>query len=311
MDQSPGWFRLIDRASPRGRALHDGLLVGAWGAALFWGWLATAAQGERGPTGWLGVDSFAYWYGANNPLYEPNEIVREGQLFGRYLYSPVFAQLVWPLAQLPWEVFAILWSGMAAAIFVWLLRPLPWWWAVPAFVLLCLEEVLIGNVRSLIALALVLGLSRPAWWAVPLLTKVASGIGVLWHPLRGEWRRFFTVVLTVGAVVGVSFALNPQPWFDWFDYMTSGDVRPPDGFFGGAIRWALALAIVVVAARRGQPAWLAVATALASPVLYLADAAYLAAVPRLLLAAPAPTRADESGPRLRTKGEAPPSATGE
>jgi hypothetical protein len=262
-------------------ATRTGVLVGLWVVALYWGWFLTIGLGPRGPEGWLGVDSFAYWYGASNPLYEPNEIVREGQLFGRYLYSPVFAQLVWPLAQLPWELFALLWSGAAAAIFIWMLKPLPVLWSIPLFILLCLEEVMIGNVRAFIGLALILALKRPAWWAVPILTKVASGVGLLWHPWRSEWRHLFTALGGTAAIVAVSFAFDPALWVRWFDYMTSGVVTPPDGFVGGTIRLALAVAITGLAARSGQAWWLPVATALASPVLYLADTSYLAAIPRL------------------------------
>jgi hypothetical protein len=262
--------------------LRLGALIGLWVASAIWVWLLTAAQGPRGPEGgWVGIDSFAYWYAWDHDLYAYDDIVQPGAKTGRYLYSPAFAQALWPLTLLPWQVFAWLWTLVMAAVFLWLLRPLPWVWRVPAFVLLCLEEVILGNVRALVAAALVLALRRPVFWALPLLTKVASGIGVLWHPLRGEWRRFFTALATVAVVVAVSVAISPALWVGWLQFLQDESLAPTDGYALAAGRWAAALVLVVVAARWGRAEWLAPATALASPVIYLADLSLLAAMPRL------------------------------
>jgi hypothetical protein len=207
--------------------------------------------------------------------------VAPGALTGRYLYSPLFAQLLWPITRLPWEVFAPQWSLAMAAVFWWLLRPLSVRWRVPAFVLLCLEEVILGNVRALVAAALVLALRRPAFWALPLLTKVASGVGVLWHVVRREWRAVAVVAGTLTLLVAVSAAFDPDLWRQWVLFLRQEVVVPTGGYPLTVARWALAVVLVVVAARRGRPEWLAPATALASPVIYLADLSLLAAMPRL------------------------------
>lgn len=41
-----------------------------------------------------------------------------------YLYSPAFAQLIWPLAQLPWPLFVAAGAVAGFALYAWLLRPL-------------------------------------------------------------------------------------------------------------------------------------------------------------------------------------------
>lgn len=262
--------------------LTHGAVLGLWSASAIWVWLLTVAQGPRGPEGgWVGVDSYAYWYAFQHDLYGYDEVVSPGALTGRYLYSPLFAQVLWPVTRLPWEGFAPLWSIAMAAVFWWLLRPLAVRWRVPAFVFLCLEEVILGNVRALIAVALVLALRHPALWAIPLLTKVASGVGVLWPVMRREWRKVAVLLLTLLGLVAVSVALDPQLWLDWIAFLRQEIVVPTGGYPLAVARGLTAVAIVVVAARQGRPHWLAPATALASPVIYLADLSLLAAMPRL------------------------------
>lgn len=264
-------------------AVNPLIVAATWAVALVMIWGLVIEPGPRGPTGWLGFDSYAYWLAARRPEpYLALDLPGLDEQFGRFLYPPVFLQLIWPLAQLPWDLFSVLWSGMAAGVFIWLLRPLPWAWAVPAFVILCLEEVILGNARSLISLALVFALGRPLLWAVPVLTKVATGVGVLWHPFRREWGRAATALLTSATLIGLSVALDPKLWRDWLAYLMGSDVDPNDGWIGLTLRWALAVGIVLVAARRGSAWWLPAATALASPVIYIADLSYLAAVPRML-----------------------------
>lgn len=275
------------------RAARHALLISLWLGAVWWSYeiisLGPRARGE-----WLGIDAFAYWYAFEHDLYEADGIAQQTgsvESFARYLYSPLFAQLIWPLTQLPWPVFSILWSGSIAAVFLWLLRPLPWIWRIPMFMLLCLEEVLLGNVRAFIALALVVALKHPAAWAVPALTKAVSAVGVLWHPFRGEWRRFGVAIAALVGAVLVSFLAAPDLWFAWIDYLraveptevgvqaTVGRPSPVTYYF---VRLPIAVLLVLMAALAGRPVWLAPATAVASPVMYLfADISFLAAVPRL------------------------------
>ena len=61
------------------------------------------------------LDLHTYWatrdgidYATSNPF-----------IIGAYLYAPAFAQLIAPLTALSWPVFAAIWTGMIAAVYVW------------------------------------------------------------------------------------------------------------------------------------------------------------------------------------------------
>lgn len=278
--------RVIRRVPPiavtRGAAVRWGLVVGLWVAAAVWVWALTVAQGPRGPGGaWLGLDSYAYWYAFEHDLYAYDDVVSEGAKTGRYLYSPLFVQALWPLLQLPWPVFAVVWSIAMAAVFWWLLLPLPLKWRVPVFVFLGLEEVILGNVRALIAVALVAALRRPIMWTIPALTKLASAVGILWHVFRGEWRHVVAAGAYVAFFVSVSWLMSPELWRGWIAFLADAPISPPGGYATLLFRGMVAVGLVLVGVWQRNPAWLAPATALAAPVIYLADLSFLSAVPRL------------------------------
>ena len=109
-----------------------------------------------------------------------------------YLYSPAFAQVLWPLAQLPWPLFLAAWTVAGFALYAWLLRPLGRALAAP-LLLFCLPQAMVGNIWPLLAVVLVFGFRRPGLWAFPLLTKVTAGVGVVWFAARGEWRNLARV----------------------------------------------------------------------------------------------------------------------
>ena len=46
-----------------------------------------------------------------------------------YVYSPAFAQIIYPFTLLPWELFAALWTGLAIGILFWM--RVPWMLAFP------------------------------------------------------------------------------------------------------------------------------------------------------------------------------------
>jgi len=242
-------------------------------------WLALAAFMVRAVVyfasrGQLGVDAHAYWLTGNHAqVYGPPPNTHDA-----FLYSPAFAQLVWPLAQLPWTAFFAVWVIAETAVFAWLLKPLGAAWGVPAL-LLCGFEIEQGNITGFLALALVLGMRRPGTWALPLLTKVLVCLGPIWFVARGEWRALRTFALTTAVIVGLSVLVSPHLWADWvrflFDHRGSDPSAP--------LRFVAAAACVVVAARRNKPWVLAPAMILASPLLtgigeYLS---LLAAIPRL------------------------------
>lgn len=226
----------------------------------------------------FGVDSHAYWYAWHRPggLYGPAPEQRDA-----YLYSPVFAEIIWPLTLLPWPLFAALWLLVDAVLYCWLLQPLPR--ARRAFWLLLLTPVIVlGNVWSGYAAVVVLGFARSEAWSFALLTKVAAAVGLPYFALRGEWRQLARALVATAAVVAVSFAIAPDLWHSWFSFLLGHDDYGTRGrgvpFF---FRLPVAAALVVIAARRDRPQLLPWALALASPVLGLGNFAVLAALPRL------------------------------
>jgi len=223
----------------------------------------------------LGPDAHAYWLtGHHADLY--GAAPRHADA---YLYSPLFAQLIWPLTQAPWPVFLTAWMIAETAAYAWLLRPLGWAWGVPAL-LLCTLEVGQGNILGLLGVAAVLGMSRPGAWAFPLLTKVTTGLGPVWFAVRRDWRAFGWSLGVTAVLAGASFVLAPGQWVDWgFRFLATHQGG------GGPLPYRLvaALVITVVAARRNKAWLLAPAILLASPVLHgFMYLSLLAPIPRLL-----------------------------
>jgi hypothetical protein len=222
----------------------------------------------------LGSDAHAYWLtGHHTDLYSAAPRHADA-----YLYSPLFAQVIWPLTQLPWPVFLSIVMTAETAAFAWLLQPLGWKWGVPAF-LLCMLEVSQGNILGLLGVAAVVGMTRPWAWAFPLLTKVTTGIGPVWFAVRRDWRAVSWSIGTAAVLAGASFVLSPGPWFDWVHFLI--DNRGGDGSL--PYRLVAGLVITVLAARANRPWLLAPAILLASPVLHgYMYLSLLAPIPRLL-----------------------------
>lgn len=221
------------------------------------------------------ADAHAYWLAVQGPL----TYTRLPGTWDAYLYSPLFADLLRPLGLLPWPVFAAVWTVGTAALFGWLLAPLRRW-AVPVW-LLCLPEVANGNVCALLAVATVVGFRYPAVWGFPLLTKIVSGVGLLWFAVRGEWRRLAAGVVTIGTVVAVSYLLQPGEWQAWVRFLTGQHGGVEDGFVGLAARCAVGVVLVVVAARTDRRWLVPFAVLVVSPVYALTTVTVLTAIPRL------------------------------
>lgn len=225
--------------------------------------------------GQYGIDSHAYWLtGHHADLYG-----RAASTVDAYLYSPAFAQLIRPLALMPWPAFYTVWVCVEAAAFVWLLKPLGWAWGVPAF-LLCGFEIYQGNVIGLLGVALVAGMGRlPEAWAFAALTKVTIALGPVWFAARGEWRRLARAAIATALIATVSAAVDPGGWRSWVHLLTAHqDVDPTL-----PIRIAGAIGITAFAARRDKRWLLVPAMVLATPVTH-GLGQYLtlfAAVPRL------------------------------
>jgi hypothetical protein len=249
-----------------------------WAGSLVFAWLSvTLVVSELG----FGVDSHAYWAAWRGQMYDAAPATRDA-----YLYSPAFAQAIWPIAQLPWPAFSIVWSLAATAAVVWLALGASRVWVVP-LILLGTFEVLTGNVNWILALVAVFGLRHPGLWTVALLTKVTPALGPVWFLARGEWRKFFVAAGWAVAVSVGSFALAPDLWREWWDFLSTHAGSSTDKV--GAtflpplvVRIPLVLAFVVWGARTNRVWTLPVGMALLSPVSGIGQLVVLLAVPRLV-----------------------------
>jgi hypothetical protein len=224
-------------------------------------------------------DARAYWSVDYSNMYGQSLVGR----FGTYLYSPAFAQALWPLTLLPWPVFAALWSALNLAALVWMAGP------ILAALLLFIpyspvaDEISTGNVHLLIAAALVIGFRQSASYAFPLLTKVTPGVAVLWFAAAGLMRQLLLALAVTGAIALVSFLLAPQQWFDWVRLLsTSAGVPVPADIavIPGPLwlRTAIA-AILVLGTGRLRWRWgVPVAATLALPVTWSSGLSVLVAL---------------------------------
>jgi hypothetical protein len=254
---------------------------------------------EHVAKGAIGFDSHAYWLAARMP---ETWYLLAPRLKDAYLYSPAFAELLWPLAQLSWPVFQALWAAIGAALLFWLLKPLGWRKGLtlaPFFV----TEIMLGNIYILFAAALVVGLTRfPGAFAIFAITKVSPSIVVLWFIVRREWGKAAVAVGTTAAVVLVSAAISPQAWVDWGRFLLTS---AGDGSVGAPVRAVLAVVLVIWAARTDKAWLLAPAVLLACPVFGgWGPLAVLAAIPRLLLWADRSVTSTEAAAPLAVQREA-------
>ena len=221
------------------------------------------------------ADALAYWSVWPDPYGG-----RVGDV-GAYLYSPAFAQLIWPLTLLPFAAFFLVWKVLHAVALVYLVG---WRWAgfLAALAWPVIDDFSTGNIHLFLAVAIALG--GPAWSFV-ILTKVTPGIGVLWYAVRREWRSLGLAIGATAAAGLVSFALAPELWREWFGILTaSTEVEVPGIVLLEvplAIRLPIAAAIVVLGALRGWRWTIAVSALVAMPALWFASLCLLLAIPRL------------------------------
>ncbi len=225
--------------------------------------------------GW-GYDSHAYWSAVQDMdhLYGAPALSRDA-----YLYSPAFAQAIWPLGRLPWPAFWVVWSCLLLASFVWLLRPLPARWFAPAVVAV-LPEVVTGNIYALMAAAVVLGTSRGISWSFIALTKITPvAVGFAWFVGQRSWRALAEAVVTTAALTGVSYAAMPQQWRAWVEFLTSRSGASPSAL--GLVLMVMAVAVATFGGLTRRSWVLPVAVILASPTFGVNTLTLLAALPRL------------------------------
>jgi hypothetical protein len=227
-----------------------------------------------------GGDAHIYWA---NRLPDPYTI-RSYEALDGFFYSPAFAQLLYVPTALPWTTFLALWTAVLLLAVYEMVGP----WALPVMLFLPIPyEIYFGNVSLLIAAAIVFGFRYPAAWALPILTKVTPGIGVLWFAFRAEWRSLGIALGATAAIVGISWLLAPGLWQDWVSLLLGNQ-----GAAGGlevpplSVRLPVAIVILWIAARTDR-AWLVpIVVLLAMPRIWPASLSVLIAVPALLLRPP-------------------------
>ncbi|WP_020145224.1 glycosyltransferase family 87 protein [Terracoccus sp. 273MFTsu3.1] len=197
-------------------------------------------------------------------------------------YTPAFAQAIYPLTLLPWPVFLTVWSVLLGIALVWLLWPVSprWRWLLLAYV--APPALLIGNIEAFLAVAAVVGMRRPTAWAFPLLTKVTPGLGPVWFAVRREWRHAAVAVLGTLAIAAVSWAVSPDLWLQWWDFIV-GSPTPPtqSGYPPLVLRLGAALLVLVWGALKGRRRTIPVAMALAMPLWSSGVLVLLTALPRM------------------------------
>jgi hypothetical protein len=224
-------------------------------------------------------DAKAYWSVDYSNLYGGSLVGR----FGTYLYSPAFAQAIWPLTLLPWIVFAAVWSALNLAVLVWMARP------VLAALLLFLpfspvtDEFSTGNISILLAAGIVLGFRYPAAHAFSLLTKVTPGISAWWFLSARRSRDLMIALGVTAGITAVSLAISWQQWLDWVTLLRSSALVHVPGSIGVIpgplwLRVGIAAVIAVGCGRLGWRWGVPVAAAVALPVTWSSGLSILVAL---------------------------------
>jgi hypothetical protein len=198
---------------------------------------------------------------------------------GTYLYSPAFAQAIRPLTILPLPVFAAVWTSLGAALLVWLAGRRALLVALIPPVLLTLVQ---GQLDLAYAAVAVVGLRWPAAWALPLLTKVTPGIGVVWFLARREWRQLAIAVGATITIVAASFALDPGAWSSWLALLlrTQGPTADPNLIYVPVpliVRAPVAVAVIAWGASTNRHWTVPLAMTLAMPILWVNSVTILVA----------------------------------
>ena len=243
-------------------------------------------------------DAQAYWLASPAHPYTS---------LGYYVFPPALAQLLEPVRWAGSQVFVIGWTALCfgsigyvlgrwsavAVALAFVATRIPGPWSEPV------ASAFMGNVTSIMVAAMVAGVRHPALWAVPLLTKMTVGVGVLWFAFRGEWRSFALALSVTAGIAAVLFVISPSAWTDFAAFAlanlgaTSNGppiVGPPLG-----IRLPIAVALVWWGARTNRAWLLPIAGATALIGLYGVGSLVAVAVGALKTATPVERRADDAG----------------
>jgi hypothetical protein len=148
-------------------------------------------------------------------------------------------------------------------------------------------EIWGGNIELLVAVAMVLGFRWPATWSFVLLTKITPGVGLLWFAIRREWRSLAIALGATVAVIAVSAALQPDAWQRWPQVLIANAGK--NGTWAAvpvpfAVRFPLAVALIVWGARTDRRWVVPVGGMLALPALWYGGLSIMLATLPLLRA---------------------------
>lgn len=225
-------------------------------------------------------DAYGYWLADLGNLYN----IAWGQQSASP-YSPAFHLAIEPIAALPWIGFYAIWLLLILGSASWLVSPLG------ALLLISFQsplrqDLLSGNIHTLVALSVVLSFRYPVTWAFPLLTKLTPGIGLIWYAVRRDWRavRIALIATAIGLLIGL--VLLPEDSLRWPGYLAgSMGATAPEGAFISVpllIRLPIAAGIIALGARMNWPWLLPFGIYLSTPSIWFGALCLLLAVPRLV-----------------------------
>jgi hypothetical protein len=236
---------------------------------------------DRGP--WFN-DAYGFWTAWNGGLYDIPWLEHLA-----YVYSPAFAQAIAPISWLPWESFWTFWIAIQFVALLLITGPawsavillLPWP-SLPGYANSVPATIENGNPQLLIALAVAAGLRWPGAWAVPILTKVIPGIGVLWFAVRREWRSLGIALGTTALIVAVSAIFSFDLWRQWLGLLAESTAantltKEPILPLPLLVRLPLAVVVLVWGALTNRYWTVPIVATLALPAIQLGGFAILVA----------------------------------
>ncbi len=222
-----------------------------------------------------GHDAYVYWQTEPADPYRQWLISTDG-----FKYTPAFAQAMFPLHELPWPVFLVLWAALLGAALGWLFGALG---LVALLLPPILLEVLLGNIHLFLAVTLAVGLGWPAVWPFVLLSKPTLGVVLLWFVIRREWRALAVALGATAAIMAVSALIAPDQWATWLTLLSRHEDDSSLGLLPLplVVRLPIAALLVAWAARSNRPWLLPAAAWIALPIAHWTGLALLLAVPRI------------------------------
>ena len=236
-----------------------------------------------------GTDNILYWHDTGNGLAYPAQWMISSSW---WVYPPPLGQSLEFIHPIGFPAYLVASSVLLFAALAYVARG----WSLPLVGLgflgiafpspptLILAQpfgwALLGNVQLLMAAAIVAGMRWPAAWAVPLLTKIGPGVGLLWFAVRHEWRNLSIALAATLAISAASFLLSPSDWANWLRFVASNLNSPMDSKVVATIaiptvpipfivRAAMSGGLVIWGARTNRIWTVPVAAGWAIPALYM------------------------------------------